>query len=216
MIKPLTVRWVLLVLAVLAIILIPFFLFGDRIQAWTADFLSSASSHPFTAALVLGSLLASDILLPIPSSMVSTGSGFVLGLAGGFAASWTGMTVSTLIGYALGARARSGVSRRLLGEEEQQRLERLYQRFGDGLIVVTRPVPVLAEAAVLFAGIGAMPFPRFLALTALSNAAISAVYAAVGACSASLNSFLLAFAASMLIPLLVMTAFKHFNPPRRS
>ena len=63
-------------------------------------------------------------------------------------------------------------------------------RFGEWVIVVSRPIPVLAEASVLFAGLSGMPASRFLLLSTLSNLGISAVYAAVGAFSASTNSFL--------------------------
>ncbi len=62
------------------------------------------------------------------------------------------------------------------------------------------PVPVLAEASVLFAGMSKMNFRRFLIISTLSNLGISIVYAAVGAYSVSENSFLLAFAGAIIIP----------------
>jgi hypothetical protein len=45
-------------------------------------------------------------------------------------------------------------------------------------------------------------------LSTLSNLAISAVYAAIGAMSASVNSFLLAMAGSIMVPWLAMILFK--------
>jgi membrane protein DedA with SNARE-associated domain len=82
------------------------------------------------------------------------------------------------------------------------------------VIVITRPVPVLAEASVLFAGMSRMPTGQFMLLTMLSNLGISAVYAAVGAFSANANSFLLAFAGSILIPLVAMLAAKTRRKPQ--
>lgn len=64
-------RWLLMCIAILAVILIPFFLFGDRIETWTDNFLRAASDQSGLVAIVLGLLLASDILLPVPSSMVA-------------------------------------------------------------------------------------------------------------------------------------------------
>ena len=61
---------------------------------------------------------------------------------------------------------------------------------------------ILAEAAVLFAGMGKMPFTRFILLSTLANLGVSAAYAAIGAFAAGVNSFLLAFAGAMLLPLL--------------
>ena len=203
-----TYRWVLLSTGVLAIILVPFFLFGEQIETWTESFLESASNQSTWVALVLGSLLATDILVPVPSSLTSTAAGFFLGLAGGTATSLAGMTVSCVVGYWLGARFGRPVANRLVGEQELARLEKLSQRFGDWVIVVTRPVPVLAEASALFAGISGMPMHQFLLLSTLSNLGISAVYAAVGAFSATVNSFLFAFGGSILVPLVAMILTK--------
>ena len=203
-----TYRWVLLCTGVLALILVPFFLFGAQIETWTESFLRSASDQSTWVALVLGSLLATDILVPVPSSLVSTAAGFFLGLAGGMVASLAGMTISCVMGYWLGARFGRPMANRLVGEQELARLEKLSQRFGDWVIVVTRPVPVLAEASALFAGISGMPMHQFLLLSTLSNLGVSAVYAAVGAFSATANSFLLAFGGSILVPLVAMILTK--------
>ena len=85
-----------------------------------------------------------------------------------------------------------------------ERLRRLGQRFGPWVVVLTRPVPVLAESAVLFAGLGRMPFLPFMVMTAAANLGISLIYAAVGAFAVSTNSFLAAFAAAILFPGLLM------------
>jgi len=53
-----------------------------------------------------------------------------------------------------------------------------------------------------------MPMHQFLLLSTLSNLGISAVYAAVGAFSATVNSFLFAFGGSILVPLVAMILTK--------
>ena len=202
-------RWLLMCIAILAVILIPFFLFGDRIETWTDNFLRAASDQSGLVAIVLGLLLASDILLPVPSSMVSTAAGFFLGFMSGIITSLIGMTVSCIAGFWLGAKCGRPIACRLVGNNELKRLEELSHRFGEWVIVVSRPIPVLAEASVLFAGISGMPTYRFLLLSTLSNLGISAVYAAVGAFSATTNSFLLAFAGSILFPLIAIVIMKN-------
>lgn len=202
------VRWLLLCGSVLAIILVPFFLFGEKIETWTEDFLESASDQAGWIAVVLGALLASDVLVPVPSSLTSTAAGFFLGFAAGTLTSLTGMTISCILGYWLGERFGRPLANRLVGGHELTRLERLSQRVGNWVIVISRPVPVLAEASALFAGISGMSTYQFLLLSTLSNLGISAVYAAVGAFSATTNSFLLAFAGSILVPLVAMTLMK--------
>jgi len=194
-------RWLLLGLLILAFILIPFFLFGDRIGVWTQNLLDFASERSALVAVTLGMLLAIDILLPVPSSVVSTAAGLFLGFAGGTMTSLVGMTMSCTVGFWLGLRFGRPIASRMVGSSELQRLERISRQVGDWVIVVARPVPVLAEASVLLAGMSRMPTYRFMLLTTLSNLGISLVYAAIGALSATLNSFLLAVAASILVPL---------------
>jgi membrane protein DedA with SNARE-associated domain len=200
MTKSRSVRWLILGSIIMAIILVPFCLFGPGLDKWIHSFLQTAGNHYLLTALTIFGLLASDILLPIPSSVVNTAAGFILGFPAGFTASWLGMMAACLAGYWLGFKSRKQISSRLLEKEDIRRLEDMHMKFGDWFIAAARAIPVLAEASVLFAGIGAMPFSRFLAISIFSNAVISGVYAFTGAFSASLNSFLLAFTASILIP----------------
>ena len=67
-------------------------------------------------------------------------------------------------------------------------------------MVVCRPVPVLAEASVIFAGVVRAPVWRFFATTSLANLGIAAGYAAIGAFSMRATSFLLAFAGAITFP----------------
>lgn len=174
------IRWVLLAAIVLAFILVPFALFEEAITERVREFLS----HPHAALLLaagVAALLASDLLLPVPSSIVSTAAGALLGFAPGALASWLGMTAGCMLGYWLGQRGAREPARRLLGDAELQRMSRFQDRWGVWTVLLLRPVPVLAEASVLFAGMGAISFRRFLAVAAAANAVISAAYAYLGA-----------------------------------
>ena len=142
------------------------------------------------------------MFLPVPSSIVSTAAGVLLGFWRGAAIVWAGMMVACVMGTR-SARA-SGLARRFVGDAGLERADRLLKRYGDWTIVICRPVPVLAEASVIFAGLVGAPFARFLALTALSNLGIAVGYAAFGTFSMSIDSFLVAFLGALLIPGVVM------------
>jgi uncharacterized membrane protein YdjX (TVP38/TMEM64 family) len=200
-----SIRWLLLAAIILSIILIPWFLWGERIESWSHDLIQTATVHAGWVAATLALLLATDVLVPAPSSVVSTALGFLLGFPGGSLASWAAMTASSTLGYWL-ARSGRPLTRRLIGDVELEHLDALGRRLGSWMVVVCRPIPVLAEASVLFVGMAHMPMGHFLLLTALSNLGISMVYAAIGAYSASLNSFLLAFVGAILVPLIGMGA----------
>ena len=206
-----TLQWIALVTLFLALVIVPFMLYGDRIDAWTQDFLASAGEHKTVTGLVLGGLLASDILFPIPSSIVSTGAGLTLGLVLGTLVSSLGMIVSCALGYGLGAVCGRPLAVRMVGEGDLARFEALAARIGTWSILIARPIPVLAEVSVLFAGISRLPFARFLLISSLSNIGISAVYAVIGACSASTNAFLLAFLGALGLPGLGMLVLQRFR-----
>lgn len=200
-----TLRLPVAALLLLALILVPFFLWEEPILAWATAF----TARPGSAAVVAGTLaavLAADIVLPVPSSLVSTAAGALLGFLPGALTSWLGMTVGSLVGYWLGQR-----SERWLAGEDCARLERARERFGDWIVILFRAVPVLAEASAVFAGASQMAPGRFLLLAALANLGISLVYAAAGAFAASRESFLAAFAGAILLPGLAVIMLKRLG-----
>jgi uncharacterized membrane protein YdjX (TVP38/TMEM64 family) len=191
-------RWALFWSVLLAIVLIPFFLFEEYFNALAAR-LATGEASGWPAAIAIGGMLASDVLLPIPSSILSTIAGALLGFGWGTVVVWVGMTGACVIGYVLGARA-SGRARRMVGPEGIERAAAIVRRYGMWALVMCRPVPVLAEASVIFAGIVHTPFRRFLWIAAAANVGIAVSYAAIGAYSMRVQSFLLTFAGALLVP----------------
>jgi uncharacterized membrane protein YdjX (TVP38/TMEM64 family) len=195
-------RWTILSLILGAMVLVPFLLFENQFNAFAAELARGEGPRSLAAGGIFG-LLALDVFLPVPSSIVSTAAGVLLGLVGGAAVVFAGMMTACLIGYYLGARG-SGLARRLVGADGLARAAELARRHGDWALVGCRPVPVLAEASIVFAGLIRAPFGRFVGLTAASNLGISVGYAAIGAFSMRIESFLFAFLGAMLVPALAM------------
>jgi membrane protein DedA with SNARE-associated domain len=175
----LRVRWLVPAALLLALILVPFVLFEDTVRVWTAVHL--AGNRGWLLGALIAGLLASDLFLPVPSSIVSTSAGALLGFGPGMLASAVGMSAGAVIGYVFGATAGEGLLRRFVGDSEMQHATRLSGKYGLAALLVSRPIPVLAEASVVCAGVTRMPLARFLAVTTVSNVAISAAYAAAGA-----------------------------------
>ncbi len=189
--------------------IVPFIIFGEHVDAWTTQLIEGPRQHPGLVSAILGGLLSSDILLPVPSSIVSTACGLLLGLVPGTLVSLTGMVTSCIIGYSLAATFGRPFVSRMVGDASMQQFETLRKRYGQWVIILARPVPVLAEISVLFAGVSRMPFGRFLLLSTLSNLGISLVYAAIGAYAADLNAFFIAVAGSVLLPGIGMLCMRH-------
>lgn len=192
-------RWTLFALGLLLLILVPFFLF-EGFFAELCERLVAAPISPWILGPTLALLLASDVFLPIPSSIVSTAGGALLGAWGGGFTSFLGMTVGALLGYGAGRYGGRRGTARLVGKAELARVERLHQRYGSAVVVLCRAIPVLAEASVVFAGVTRVPVRRFLPPVALANAGISAVYALAGAYAMGEGSFLLALLGAITLP----------------
>jgi uncharacterized membrane protein YdjX (TVP38/TMEM64 family) len=199
-------RWAAVWIVLISLVLVPFFLFESEFNTF-ADRITQTDTGVSFAAVTIFSLLAFDILLPVPSSIVSTAAGVLLGFWRGATVVWGGLMVGCVLGYALGRRV-SGAAGRFVGDEGLRRAESLVQRYGDWTLVICRPVPVLAEASVMFAGLVRAPFGRFVSLTALSNLGIALGYAAFGAFSMRIDSFFVAFIGALLIPGIVMLIAK--------
>ena len=88
---------------VLLVPIVPFLFFGGQLEDWLKDVADDPPDDATTMLIVI-SVLATDILLPIPSSVVSTMSGWQLGPWKGTLASWVGMTIGAVIGFALARR----------------------------------------------------------------------------------------------------------------
>lgn len=202
--------WTVLGALLMAAILVPFFLWQDRIDAATEAFLREPHAR-WVIAGVLGGLLAADIVLPVPSSIVNTAAGSLLGFWGGAGAAWAGLMVSTGVGYFLGKGASATALHRLVGSRAS-RGEAVLGGDGAWTLVVCRAVPVLAEASVILAGFRRMPLRRFLVTCALSNLGIAAAYSAIGAYAVGLGSFLFAFAGAIGVPALGMLLTRSLRP----
>jgi uncharacterized membrane protein YdjX (TVP38/TMEM64 family) len=189
-------RTYLLATIVFVAIGVSFWLYGSAIDAWTMRLINQADAHPWRTGLLLVVLLGSDIVLPIPSSLASVACGLILGFWGGVLASFTGMMVSTVLGYGLGYIA-SPATTKLIGKAEQEQMRSFYDRLGIWTLLALRPVPMLAEMSVLFSGLARESFPKVMWVTAIGNLTVSIVYAGIGAWGKLSDSFFPAFAASI-------------------
>jgi uncharacterized membrane protein YdjX (TVP38/TMEM64 family) len=195
-------RWTLVGLFLLALILVPFVVWEAELHAWSKGWLERAEGRA-VVALAVALLLALDVFLPIPSSIVASVGVVALGPALGACAVWLGLSAGAALGYALGRSGGRALVRRLVGERELERAERLAERFGGSVLVVTRGVPVLAEASSLLAGSLAMPIGRFALVVGFSNLGLALAYALLSRVASFAGAgFVLPFTLGILVPAL--------------
>lgn len=150
-------------------------------------------------AAALGvALLVGDVLLPVPSSIVMVANGALFGVPVGTLLSLLGSTGATLFGFWIGRRGGKLLDR-LVPSPERERADRLLQRWGMLAIVVTRPIPLVAETVAIMAGASPLTWAR-TALAALAGSLSPALlYALTGAAAGRFQNTALMFLFVLLI-----------------
>jgi uncharacterized membrane protein YdjX (TVP38/TMEM64 family) len=188
--------------AALLVPIIPFVVIGELPgERW----LSAAGSDGLRFGATGAALLALDLLLPIPSSIVGAMLGGRLGFSAGAAWTFLGLCTGHLVGYALG---------RLLPERWASQLPSAPSL---ALVFLSRPVPVFAEAVTLAAGVERVPLLPFAAALGSGNAVYAVALAADGAALLPQGLGGPGLVLPMLLPVLAYWAFRRFQPrvPRR-
>lgn len=194
----------LLIALALLVPILPFFAFGEALEAKVSAWLDPPPEPAWIALMTVG-VLAVDILLPVPSSLVSTFAGSQLGVVAATAASWLGMTAGGVIGFYLAKTFGRPLAARLSTDDDLAQIDQLGRHYGAGVLIVTRALPVLAEAAVLVLGTTALGWRQFLLPVAVSNLGIALVYSLLGHFAQSYGELPLALAASIALPILAAT-----------
>jgi uncharacterized membrane protein YdjX (TVP38/TMEM64 family) len=200
-------------IGVLLIPIVPFLLFHQQINDWWEHW----HAQPHSSALIAGvvvALLATDIFLPVPSSVVATLAGYELGVTGGTLVAWIGMSLGAAIGFELARRWGQRLVQWLTRPADLERTNRLVDAYGPTLLVVGRGVPVLAEATVLIMGMHGLSWRRFLPPMLLSNLGLALAYAAFGEVASRYNWLPLAMAVSIAIPVLLAGGFRLWSRGR--
>ena len=146
-----------------------------------------ASAGTGSAAILVG-LLAMDLFLPIPSSLVMVLSGAAFGVVGGSALSLVGSIGGEWLGFELVRRYGTSASRRIVGDEELARMRQAMARHGAAAVVVTRALPVVMETMSVVAGLSNMTRWTFLSASLLGTVPVVIVYAYAGAVSREMSS----------------------------
>jgi uncharacterized membrane protein YdjX (TVP38/TMEM64 family) len=150
-------------------------------------------------AAVLGvGLLVVDVLLPIPSSLVMVAHGASFGVVNGMLLSLLGSVGAAMFGFAIGRRG-GGRLERLVTPAERANADQLLKRWGALAIIVTRPVPMLAEAVAIMAGTSSLGWGSAALAALVGSLPPALLYAITGASVANLQNTTLVFGFVILI-----------------
>lgn len=199
-----------LVLLLLAGIIVPFLVWGEKFdavlslegaQAWMRHY----GAWAWLAGIVL---LIADIVLPIPSTVVMSALGWMYGwLLGGVIAA-AGSFLSGLVAYAACRWLGRSAARWIAGEAGLQRGEDLFAKRGGWLVALSRWMPVLPEAVACLAGLVRMRWRTFVLSLACGSVPMGFAFAAIGAVGQDHAG--LAIALSAVVPVVLWLAAQRF------
>ncbi|MEA2231216.1 MAG: hypothetical protein QOD83_1032 [Solirubrobacteraceae bacterium] len=188
-------------LAVAAICVAMLALFGIA-QLLDLPLLSSESPNLGTAgpgaAAASFALLAGDVLLPVPSSALMLLNGSLFGPIGGAALSLAGSEAAALLGWAIGRRG-GPLLERVVSPAARDRAQALVRDRGALAIVLTRPIPVVAETAAILAGAAGMPLRRLALAAAVGALPPALAYALAGGYAKRLDADIAVLAGMLLL-----------------
>jgi uncharacterized membrane protein YdjX (TVP38/TMEM64 family) len=174
--------YIFLILAVL--VLIPFAILGERIEATMSlenTVAQMRAQGHWAWALGIGLLLA-DLFLPILGTVVMSALGLVYGAVLGGIFSSVGSIGAGLLAYGLSRKLGRGIAEKIAGKEGLAEGERLFSsEVGGWMVALSRWMPVLPEVIACMAGLGKMPFPRFLVALCAGSVPLGFTFAAIGA-----------------------------------
>lgn len=164
-------------IAIAAVLAMVFVLCGGLVTEWTRELLDSwKQTSPLVVAGSCVGLLLADVVLPVPSSLICTAAGAILGPVVGALVVWLGLNLAALAAWGAG---RWGLA--------TSRAERLpAQTMNDArnlvwLVALARPLPLLAETALITAGALRIGLPRLAWPVAFANGAIAVIWTTLGA-----------------------------------
>jgi membrane protein DedA with SNARE-associated domain len=207
-------RLLILVVVVLLLPIVPFVLWGDQLEPWFEGKIQQEAPLSTIAAVGIGALVA-DILLPVPSSVVGTVIGIKAPWIIAVAIIWIGQTLGAIVGYFLARVLGRPLLNRFCSADDLSRLEWLAAHHGSKTLLLTRALPVLAEASILLFGMLRYPLRRFLIVVGFANLLLAVVYATLGHFGQKNHAQLFAIIASIVIPLIATGIARWLIPSRK-
>lgn len=188
-------------MALLVLIIAPFSIWGGWFERMldlqgAKGWMESLGPWAWLGGVVL---LVSDLVLPIPGTVVMSALGLVYGWFWGGVASVAGSALGGLVAYALCRKFGHKPAVWLAGEEGLAKGETLFRsQRGGWLVALSRWMPVLPEAVACLAGLTQMPFRAFLIALLCGTVPLGFTFAAIGALGVERPG--LAIALSALVP----------------
>lgn len=156
------------------------------------------SSGPF-AGLLITLLLVSDLITPVPSSVLMTLAGSLYGTLWGTVIG-SGSLLSSIMGFFVTRRFGKHKALKLIDQKEIHSMNKWFHRWGEGILILSRMIPMLTETMSCFAGFTRISFKRFLLLISVGTVPVAIFYSYFGNKAQSVSEWSLPLTAGVAVP----------------
>ena len=175
-------RLILLFIALVIMVLIPFFIWGDTLMAFfswehSLEFLKGYGSWAWAIAIML---LIADLFLPLPATIIMSALGYMYGPLVGGLLSAAGSFASGVLAYWLCRILGENAAIKMLGQKEYARGKSISAKMGGWVVVLSRWLPVFPEVIACMAGLTRMPVKYFYLALATGSIPLGFTYALIG------------------------------------
>ena len=207
------VRAAILLAVFLLVPIVPFLLLGEPFEQDVKDWFEAHESQTDLIQFfgLLG-VLTSDIFFPVPSSAVMTFAGGIMRFWNAVLASWVGLSLGAGIGFGFARWLGKPFASKFAEAEDLARLEAVATKFGPAALLLTRPLPILAEACVLLMGTTDLSWRRFAVPVVAANLGLAVFYVSCGAGIENEHLLLAASVGSGTLQLLLALAIRRRLP----
>ena len=153
------------------------------------------------AASVGVGLLIADVVLPVPSSLIMVAHGALFGVVQGTILSLIGSVGAAMFGFAIGRRGGT-LLERIVTSADRDRANSMLRRWGTLAVIVTRPVPVLAETVAIIAGTSSLSWRSVILASIVGSFPSALLYALSGAAIANFQNTVLMFGVVLVVAVL--------------
>jgi len=181
-------------LVITILITIVVFLAFPQLEFYFSTKLNVLTHYHLQFGLVSLLLLASDIVLPVPASLVMYMNGYVLGAITGATVSLAGLLLGAVTGYCLG-----NIGGKRFNAANNSQAAALVAKYGAVAILLSRGIPIISESVCIVCGYNKMPFKQYFILNLVGYIPLCLLYAFFGNAGYDKNSFLISFGCSLLI-----------------
>lgn len=190
---PVTLRLTLYVVLVVALVSLPFVLFGEE---FAFPLLETPGARRWALIAISVALLSADAIAPIPSVIVIVGLAVKAGWLAGIIGGTVGLTGQVFFAGLFGRYALGPVAPRFFPQAELSRVRSMLHDRLALTLACLRSVPVLAEVSVVVAASVGVPLRRIMVVTLVPNVAIASIYSM--AVDASFLTAVIAFFATVV------------------